>query len=131
MGLPTGTNIVFRKKELTASGRIAWSAGRRAGIAFDMPLDPDIGAASCPDAEARRRNRSISGPASAAQIGRGADARRKALGTAAAVAQKVAPDLASGAQLLAHALQPCHQFGKRDQAVEADAEVAVGTPAQR
>ncbi len=40
-GLPPGTLIVFRKKDLAASGRIAWSAGRRAGLAFDMPLDPE------------------------------------------------------------------------------------------
>ena len=41
LNLAAGTLVVFRKKHLAASGRIAWSAGRRAGIAFDMPLDPE------------------------------------------------------------------------------------------
>jgi hypothetical protein len=41
-GLPTGTQIVLRKNELAASGRIAWSAGGRSGIAFAYPLDPEI-----------------------------------------------------------------------------------------
>ena len=40
-GLSAGTPVIFRKKNLAASGRIAWSAGRRAGIAFDMALDPE------------------------------------------------------------------------------------------
>ena len=39
--LLTGTNVVFRKKDLAIAGSIAWSAGRRAGIAFDMVLDPE------------------------------------------------------------------------------------------
>ena len=40
--LAAGTKVVFCKNRLQASGRIAWSAGRRAGIAFDRPLDPEI-----------------------------------------------------------------------------------------
>ena len=41
-GLPTvGTQVRFRKGELSLSGHVAWEAGKRAGIAFDQPLDPD------------------------------------------------------------------------------------------
>lgn len=41
-GIPVaGSEVVFRKKELSASGRIAWVSDRRAGIAFDMKLDPE------------------------------------------------------------------------------------------
>jgi hypothetical protein len=40
-GLAVGTPITFRKKELAVTGRIAWTADRRAGIAFDMALDPE------------------------------------------------------------------------------------------
>ena len=40
-GLDAGSLVIFRKEHLAASGRIVWSAGRRAGIAFDMPLDPE------------------------------------------------------------------------------------------
>lgn len=39
--LTPGTKVVFRKKDLAASGHIAWSAGRRAGVAFNMSLDPE------------------------------------------------------------------------------------------
>ena len=41
-GLPEqGYAVIFRKKDLVISGRIAWVNGRRAGIAFDMKLDPE------------------------------------------------------------------------------------------
>ncbi len=33
--------VVFRKKELTLAGRVAWVTGCRAGIAFDAKLDPE------------------------------------------------------------------------------------------
>ncbi len=39
-GLAPGASIILRKKKLAVSGRIAWVAGRRAGIAFAMSLDP-------------------------------------------------------------------------------------------
>jgi hypothetical protein len=39
--LHPGARIVFHKKDLAISGRIAWADGRRAGIAFDMSLDPE------------------------------------------------------------------------------------------
>lgn len=38
---PAGEAIVFRKKDLVISGRIAWVNARRAGIAFDAKLDPE------------------------------------------------------------------------------------------
>lgn len=40
-GLAPGGRIVFRKGELAVPGRVAWAAGRRAGIAFDSSLDPE------------------------------------------------------------------------------------------
>jgi hypothetical protein len=36
-----GSLVVFRKNDLVVSGRIAWTDGRRAGIAFDGRLDPE------------------------------------------------------------------------------------------
>jgi hypothetical protein len=36
-----GSAILFRKKELSLPGRIAWITGRRAGVAFDELLDPE------------------------------------------------------------------------------------------
>jgi len=36
-----GSRVVFYKNELALSGRIAWSKGGRAGIAFDAGLDPE------------------------------------------------------------------------------------------
>jgi PilZ domain-containing protein len=36
-----GYAVIFRKKELVISGRIAWVNGRRAGIAFDSKLEPE------------------------------------------------------------------------------------------
>ena len=41
-GLAPGTTIIFRKNELAVAGRVAWSVGRRAGIAFETKLDPGI-----------------------------------------------------------------------------------------
>lgn len=41
LNVVTGTAIVFRKNELSVSGKVAWTADRRAGIAFDMSLDPE------------------------------------------------------------------------------------------
>jgi hypothetical protein len=35
-----GSEVIFRKNDLTVSGRIAWTSERRAGIAFDFKLDP-------------------------------------------------------------------------------------------
>ena len=41
-GIPRkGALILFRKKELAVSGRIAWVSHRRAGIAFDAKLEPE------------------------------------------------------------------------------------------
>ena len=41
-GIPRkGSKILFRKKELAVSGRIAWVSHRRAGIAFDARLEPE------------------------------------------------------------------------------------------
>lgn len=40
--LPTvGSAVVFRKNELNLAGRVAWVTGGRAGIAFDVRLDPE------------------------------------------------------------------------------------------
>jgi hypothetical protein len=36
-----GSLVVFRKKELSVSGRVAWVNERRAGIAFDAKLQPE------------------------------------------------------------------------------------------
>lgn len=36
-----GTNVLFRKNELAASGQVAWVKGRRAGVAFNTKLDPE------------------------------------------------------------------------------------------
>ncbi|WP_118856992.1 PilZ domain-containing protein [Sphingomonas mesophila] len=38
---PVGTVVRFLKGELTLAGHVAWAAGKRAGIAFDCPLDPE------------------------------------------------------------------------------------------
>jgi hypothetical protein len=36
-----GAALVFRKKDLAVGGKVAWLSGRRAGIAFDTPLEPE------------------------------------------------------------------------------------------
>lgn len=36
-----GSAVVFRKKDLVISGRVAWVNDRRAGINFDDKLDPE------------------------------------------------------------------------------------------
>jgi hypothetical protein len=36
-----GSLILFRKKELSLTGHVAWVTGSRAGIAFDSPLEAD------------------------------------------------------------------------------------------
>ena len=36
-----GSPVVFRKKDLVISGRIAWVNERRAGISFDAKLEPE------------------------------------------------------------------------------------------
>ena len=36
-----GSLVIFRKKELNLPGRVAWVTAGRAGIAFDVLLDPD------------------------------------------------------------------------------------------
>ena len=38
---PADSQVVFRKKDLVISGRIAWVNERRAGIAFDAKLEPE------------------------------------------------------------------------------------------
>lgn len=38
---PVGTQVRFHKSELALPGHIAWEADKRAGIAFDRPLDPE------------------------------------------------------------------------------------------
>ena len=35
------SRVIFRKKELKLSGRVAWVADGRAGVAFDAKLDPE------------------------------------------------------------------------------------------
>lgn len=41
-GLPMeGTSVLFRRNDLAVSGKVAWVDGARAGIAFDMDLDPE------------------------------------------------------------------------------------------
>jgi hypothetical protein len=52
-GLAVDTPILFRRKELAVSGRIAWIAGKRAGIAFDMALDPETVRRHVPAPKAR------------------------------------------------------------------------------
>ncbi len=36
-----GSEVLFRRKDLRATGRIAWLNDRRAGIAFDSKLEPE------------------------------------------------------------------------------------------
>ncbi len=36
-----GSSVIFRKKELNLTGRVAWVTAGRAGIAFDTKLDPE------------------------------------------------------------------------------------------
>ena len=38
---PVGTKVRFLKGELALSGHVAWKTGARAGISFDLPLDPE------------------------------------------------------------------------------------------
>jgi len=38
---PVGSPVIFRKKELTVAGHVAWATAGRAGIAFDTKLDPE------------------------------------------------------------------------------------------
>jgi hypothetical protein len=41
-GIPEAQSpVIFRRNDLTVSGRIAWVSDRRAGIEFDMELDPE------------------------------------------------------------------------------------------
>jgi hypothetical protein len=41
-GIPlAGEPVVFRKKDLVISGRVAWVNERRAGISFDAKLEPE------------------------------------------------------------------------------------------
>lgn len=37
-----GSVVLFRKGELSVPGQVAWTKGRRAGIAFAKPLSPDL-----------------------------------------------------------------------------------------
>ncbi len=37
-----GTDLLFRKNELTVTGRVIWSRGRQAGIQFERKLDPGV-----------------------------------------------------------------------------------------
>ncbi len=37
-----GAEVIFRKAELSLSGRIAWVEGKRAGLAFSEALHPDL-----------------------------------------------------------------------------------------
>lgn len=50
-----GTNVLFRKKELALPGHVAWVKGRRAGIAFDTPLDPETVLRHIPNPRPRAR----------------------------------------------------------------------------
>lgn len=36
-----GSTVLFRKKELCLAGHVAWITGNRAGVAFDLKLDPE------------------------------------------------------------------------------------------
>ena len=36
-----GSNVLFKRKELIVEGRVAWSRGRRAGLRFQQPLNPE------------------------------------------------------------------------------------------
>ena len=36
-----GSEVLFRKKELRLAGQVAWITGNRAGVAFDLKLDPE------------------------------------------------------------------------------------------
>ena len=40
-GLAAGARIIFHKNDLAVAGRVAWTSARRAGLAFDTPLDPE------------------------------------------------------------------------------------------
>lgn len=48
-----GAPVVFRKKDLVISGRIAWLHEHRAGIAFDARLEPDTVLRHVPSPKAR------------------------------------------------------------------------------
>ncbi len=37
-----GSEVIFRKADLSLAGRIAWVEGKRAGLAFCEPLHPDL-----------------------------------------------------------------------------------------
>jgi len=37
-----GSEVLFRKAELSLAGRIAWVEGKRAGLAFAEPLAPEL-----------------------------------------------------------------------------------------
>jgi len=53
-GLPgIGAKVTFLKGELRASGTVAWCAGNRAGIAFDVTLDPEAVLRHVPKPRAR------------------------------------------------------------------------------
>ena len=39
--LEPGVPVVLRKNELAVAGQVAWAKGRRAGIAFAIPLAPE------------------------------------------------------------------------------------------
>jgi len=48
-----GSRVLFCREHLRVSGRVAWSHGRRAGLAFDAQIHPEdvlrsIGSASVP-----------------------------------------------------------------------------------
>ena len=36
-----GSPVTFHKKELSLAGHVAWITGNRAGVAFDLKLDPE------------------------------------------------------------------------------------------
>ena len=38
---PEGTQTIFERNETRRSGRIVWVQGKYAGVAFDMPLNPE------------------------------------------------------------------------------------------
>jgi hypothetical protein len=40
-GLAAGSRVIFHKNDLAVAGRVAWTAGRRSGLAFDIALDPE------------------------------------------------------------------------------------------
>lgn len=50
-----GSEVYFRKGDIAVKGRVAWSAGKRAGIAFNSPITTEAVLHHCPPPRALTR----------------------------------------------------------------------------